>query len=71
MNNYEEALKRIGFGKFHYLILIVCGLANASDAVEILCVSFILPTAECDLNMSTADKGILNSMTFLGMYLIH
>jgi VNT family MFS transporter (synaptic vesicle glycoprotein 2) len=46
--------------------LFVCGLANASDAIEILCVSFILPSAECDLGMTTKDKGFLSSMTFVG-----
>ncbi len=63
---YEKCLSTIGFGKFHYFLLIVCGLANASDAIEILCISFVLPSAECDLNMSTSDKGFLSSMTFVG-----
>jgi hypothetical protein len=67
LNNYEAALDKIGFGKFQWLLLFVCGLANASDAVEILCVSFVLPTAECDLNLTSADKGVLNAITFLGM----
>lgn len=47
--------------------MFVCGLANASDAVEILCVSFILPAAECDLNLASSDKGYLSACTFLGM----
>lgn len=42
-------------------------MANASDAIEILCVSFVLPSAECDLDMSTADKGLLSAITFAGM----
>ncbi|RNA29098.1 synaptic vesicle glyco 2B-like [Brachionus plicatilis] len=65
--NYEKALSAIGFGKFHLLLLFICGLANSSDAIEILCVSFVLPSAECDLNMSSTDKGYLSSITFLGM----
>ena len=63
---YEKCLATIGFGKFHYFLLLVCGLANASDAIEILCISFVLPSAECDLKMSTSDKGFLSSMTFVG-----
>ena len=47
----------------------MCALANASDAIEILCVSFVLPTAECDLKMTTFDKGLLSSMTFAGKFL--
>jgi VNT family MFS transporter (synaptic vesicle glycoprotein 2) len=68
-STYEKCLSTIGFGKFHVFLLIICGFANASDAIEILCVSFILTSAECDLNMSTSDKGYLSSMTFVGKIL--
>ena len=33
---------------------------------ETMGVSFIIPAAQCDLNMSTSDKGLLSSMTFFG-----
>ncbi|KTF72419.1 hypothetical protein cypCar_00048857 [Cyprinus carpio] len=56
-----------GFGLFHWLLLVVCGWANASDAVEILCVSFLLPTARCDLHLTSADMGLLTASIFLGM----
>uniref|UniRef100_G3NWD5 Synaptic vesicle glycoprotein 2 n=1 Tax=Gasterosteus aculeatus TaxID=69293 RepID=G3NWD5_GASAC len=56
-----------GFGLFHWLLLLVCGWANASDAVEILCVSFLLPTARCDLLLSSSDMGLLTASIFLGM----
>ncbi|XP_072242433.1 synaptic vesicle glycoprotein 2C isoform X1 [Leuresthes tenuis] len=64
---YEEAVEEAGFGVFHWLLLVVCGWANASDAVEILCVSFLLPTARCDLLLSTSDMGLLTASIFLGM----
>lgn len=56
----------LGFGLFHWILLVVCGWANASDAVEILCVSFLLPTARCDLNLSSSDMGLLTASIFLG-----
>uniref|UniRef100_A0A3B4AW36 Major facilitator superfamily (MFS) profile domain-containing protein n=1 Tax=Periophthalmus magnuspinnatus TaxID=409849 RepID=A0A3B4AW36_9GOBI len=55
------------FGLFHWLLLVVCGWANASDAVEIMCVSFLLPTARCDLRLSSSDMGILTASIFLMM----
>ncbi|XP_072138412.1 synaptic vesicle glycoprotein 2C isoform X2 [Mobula birostris] len=64
---FEEAVKESGFGMFHMLLLVICGWANASDAVEILCVSFLLPTARCDLHLNTADMGWLTASIFLGM----
>ncbi|XP_017292502.1 synaptic vesicle glycoprotein 2B [Kryptolebias marmoratus] len=65
--SYEEAVEQTGFGCFHWLLLLVCGWANASDAVEILCVSFLLPTARCDLRLSSSDMGLLTASIFLGM----
>uniref|UniRef100_A0A8C6WWR7 Synaptic vesicle glycoprotein 2 n=2 Tax=Neogobius melanostomus TaxID=47308 RepID=A0A8C6WWR7_9GOBI len=64
---FEEAVEETGFGLFHWLLLLVCGWANVSDAVEILCVSFLLPTASCDLHLTSFDKGILTASIFLGM----
>ncbi|XP_057691841.1 synaptic vesicle glycoprotein 2B isoform X2 [Corythoichthys intestinalis] len=64
---YEEAVEASGFGLFHWLLLLVCGWANASDAVEIVCVSFLLPTARCDLLLSSSDMGLLTASIFLGM----
>ena len=55
-----------GFGKFHYWLLLVCGWANASDAIELLCISFLLPSAECDLKLTTSDKGWLSATSFIG-----
>uniref|UniRef100_A0A3Q2QVL2 Synaptic vesicle glycoprotein 2 n=1 Tax=Fundulus heteroclitus TaxID=8078 RepID=A0A3Q2QVL2_FUNHE len=64
---YEEAVEEAGFGLFHWLLLVACGWANASDAVEILCVSFLLPTARCDLLLSSSDMGLLTASIFLMM----
>ncbi|XP_048769762.1 synaptic vesicle glycoprotein 2C-like [Ostrea edulis] len=64
---YEDAIKRTGYGKFHWLVLILCGWAVSSDAIEVLSVSFMLPSAEKDLSMSSQDKGWLNAIIFVGM----
>ncbi|KAM9808124.1 synaptic vesicle glycoprotein 2B [Neosynchiropus ocellatus] len=64
---FEEALEETGFGAFHFLLLFVCGWANASDAIEILCMSFLLPTARCDLLLTSSDMGLLTASIFLGM----
>ncbi|KAK4008982.1 synaptic vesicle glycoprotein 2C isoform X1 [Daphnia magna] len=65
--DYETAIAATEYGKFHYWLLLACGWANAADAVEILCVSFLLPSAECDLLLTSTDKGILSAIVFLGM----
>jgi len=67
--DYETALGLTGYGVFHYWLMLVCGWANASDAVEILCISFLLPSAECDLQLTPGRKGWLSAILFVGMML--
>jgi hypothetical protein len=51
----DEEMELIGCGKFHWRAGVVCGLANASDAVEMMAVAYILP--ELDSGASDASKG--------------
>lgn len=67
--DYETAIAATGYGRFHYWLLLASGWANAADAVEILCVSFLLPAAQCDLKLSSEDKGLLSAIVFVGMML--
>ncbi|XP_041374930.1 synaptic vesicle glycoprotein 2C-like [Gigantopelta aegis] len=64
---FEDAIKSTGYGKYHIYILLLCGWAVSSDAVEVLSVSFLLPSASCDLHMNSADKGWLSAIVFVGM----
>merc|ERR550532_3318987 len=66
-HDYDSALDLTGYGRFHYWLAFICGWANASDAVEILCISFLLPSAECDLELTPARKGWLSAILFVGM----
>lgn len=56
----------LGYGKFHIFVLILCGWAVSSDAIEVLSVSFMLPSATCELKLSSSDKGWLNAVIFIG-----
>ena len=49
----DSEINHLGFGKFQALALVTLGLANASDAVELLCLSFILPVLD---GSSAADR---------------
>jgi VNT family MFS transporter (synaptic vesicle glycoprotein 2) len=49
----DSELNHIGFGRFQALALATLGLANAADAVELLCLSFILPVLD---GSSAADR---------------
>lgn len=65
--DFERALESTGFGRFHFAILTVCGLIYTNTALAITIISFVLPSATCDFQMSSADKGWLTATPMLGM----
>ncbi|XP_036215362.1 synaptic vesicle glycoprotein 2C [Bactrocera oleae] len=64
---FEQAIELCGYGKFHYILLAICGLVSTSEEMDVISMSFILPSAECDLDLNTSSKGWLNSIIFIGM----
>ncbi|CAD1469208.1 unnamed protein product, partial [Heterotrigona itama] len=54
------------YGKFNYLLLLAVLPASFSSIFSSSAMSYVLPSAECDLNLTMFDKGLLNSMTFAG-----
>ncbi|ALC48849.1 CG3168 [Drosophila busckii] len=65
--NFERAIELCGYGKFHYILLAICGLVSTSEEMDVISMSFILPSAQCDLDLNTQTKGWLNSIIFIGM----
>lgn len=65
--DFESAIELTGYGKFHYMLLAVCGFVSTSEEMDVISMSFILPSAQCDLELNTYSKGWLNSIIFIGM----
>lgn len=65
--NFEEALRRTGFGKFNYFLVILSGFVLSCVLLETLSISFVLPVAENDLNLTTEYKGLLSSVCYAGI----
>ncbi|XP_047200723.1 synaptic vesicle glycoprotein 2B-like [Girardinichthys multiradiatus] len=64
---YEDIMEDCGHGKFQWTLFIVLGLALMADGVECYVVAFALPSAEKDLCLSNAEKGMLGLVVFLSM----
>lgn len=56
----------LGFGKFNLKIVGVCALIYMNAAFCITSVGFVVPTAACDFQMTTIDKGRINAAPMLG-----
>lgn len=65
--DFEKAIELSEYGKFHYFLLAVCGFVSTSEEMDVISMSFILPSAQCDLKLNTQAKGWLNSIIFIGM----
>lgn len=63
----EDALAATGFGKFNYALIVLAGAVLGSTYLEIVNVNFILPVAQCELDMTMEDKGLLSSITAIGV----
>jgi len=64
LTTVDEEIEIIGFGRFQFLAVMILGIANASDAIELLCASFILPQLP---DFTDFDKSFLSSAIFIGM----
>jgi MFS transporter, putative metabolite:H+ symporter len=63
----QEAIDRIGFGRFQKRLLAVCGVTWAADGAEVLLLGFALPFIIEDFGISTTQAGLIASATFAGM----
>ena len=65
--DFEKAISATGIGLFNVILLIASLFATLAAAFESSSMSYILPVAECDLQLSLFDKGILNAVSYAGM----
>ncbi|PSN33345.1 hypothetical protein C0J52_16409 [Blattella germanica] len=63
----EENIPLKGQGKFHNILQLGCGLCLISMISEVLNTAYLLPSAECDFQMTSSDKGMLSAICYLGM----
>ncbi|XP_063226465.1 synaptic vesicle glycoprotein 2B-like isoform X2 [Bacillus rossius redtenbacheri] len=63
----ETALTLTGYGKFHLLLMLASLPGVMTNVFDTSAMSYVLPSAVCDLHLSSLDKGLLNSITYAGM----
>lgn len=63
----EEALEKTGFGKFNYALIVLTGAILGCVFLETVSINIVLPVAQCDLNLTNQNKGVLSGIGFLGI----
>ncbi|KAM3956171.1 synaptic vesicle glycoprotein 2B [Aphomia sociella] len=64
---FETALHHAGYGTFQWLLLMSCGAVYAVCALSTTTLSFVLPAAENDFDLSSSYKGRLTATPLIGM----
>ncbi|XP_063216929.1 synaptic vesicle glycoprotein 2B-like isoform X2 [Bacillus rossius redtenbacheri] len=65
--SFEEAIALTGHGRFHRLLLVCCGMAITCVIAVTINTSYVMPSVGCEILMTSNEKGLLNSMVFIGM----
>ncbi|TSL68182.1 Synaptic vesicle glycoprotein 2B [Bagarius yarrelli] len=66
---YESIMEDCGHGRFQWTLFTILGMALMADGVECFVVAFALPSAEKDMCLSNAKKGMLGLIVYVGMML--
>lgn len=48
------------------MLIAFTGIALAAVLLEMIGISFVLPVSECDLSLTSRDKGVLSGIGFVG-----
>jgi MFS transporter, putative metabolite:H+ symporter len=63
----DDAIERIGLGRFQWRLLGINGLVWAADAMEVLIIGFAIPSLQRGLDLGRAEAGLVGSIFFAGM----
>ncbi|XP_031848592.1 synaptic vesicle glycoprotein 2C [Nomia melanderi] len=64
--DFEKAIRLCEYGRFHYGFLFLCGAIFLCVGCQNGINAYILPSAECDLKLSSEQKGLLNVSFLVG-----
>uniref|UniRef100_A0A1Y9HAI4 Major facilitator superfamily (MFS) profile domain-containing protein n=1 Tax=Anopheles farauti TaxID=69004 RepID=A0A1Y9HAI4_9DIPT len=63
----DDALLMTKFGIYNLSLITISGTILAAVLLETLGISYVLPVAECDLLLTTKEKGVLSAISFAGI----
>lgn len=66
--DFETAISATRFGKFNIILFFIALPSTWSSEFDFTSTSYILPAAQCDLELSLVMKGWLNAIAYIGEY---
>ncbi|XP_078129600.1 putative transporter SVOPL isoform X3 [Sander vitreus] len=65
----EDAVEKIGFGRFHILLFFIMGSSTILEAMEIMLLAVVSPEIRCEWRLSDWKVALVSTMVFLGFML--
>lgn len=65
----DEALTKMGFGRFQWFAFGFAGLGVFAEAMEVMILSFIGPQLRSEWELSSTQETLLSTVVFAGMLL--
>ncbi|CAI5636721.1 putative transporter SVOPL isoform X1 [Oreochromis niloticus] len=62
----EDAVEKIGFGRFHILLFVIMGSSNIVEAMEIMLLAVVSPEIRCEWRLEDWQVALVSTMVFLG-----
>ena len=62
----DEALDKLGYGPFQFILFIFCGLIWMADAMELMILSVLSPAVRCQWSLSSVEEAFITSIVFIG-----
>uniref|UniRef100_A0A182W4A7 Major facilitator superfamily (MFS) profile domain-containing protein n=1 Tax=Anopheles minimus TaxID=112268 RepID=A0A182W4A7_9DIPT len=63
----DDAFSMTKFGVYNLYLIAISGIILAAVLLETLGISYVLPVAECDLLLTTREKGVVSAISFAGI----
>ncbi|XP_021773852.1 organic cation/carnitine transporter 7-like [Chenopodium quinoa] len=63
----DDALVKLGFGKYQYLVLGYAGMGWIAEAMEMMILSFVGPAVKLEWKLSAAQESLITTVVFAGM----
>lgn len=66
-HSFEDAFEQTGHGRLNHLVLFTSGLIMLNVSMESVGMSYAITAAECELKLTSKDKGLVNAAAFIGI----
>ena len=64
----DEAIERVGYGNFQRVVFWTIGIFNASDAIEVLLLSYLSIVLQVEWNLTNTERAFITASVFLGAF---